>query len=93
MNDEVRAAGAKGKRTVVGRVVSDKMDKTVSVMVERLTRHPDYGKYVRRTSKVLAHDQDNDCKLGDLVAIKECRPVSKKKAWQVVSVIERATEQ
>ncbi len=77
-------------RTFVGRVVSDKMDKTVSVAVERLIKHPVYGKYIRRTTKVLAHDASNECKAGDRVAISECRPVSKNKSWSVVNVVERA---
>ena len=81
---------AKVQRTVIGRVVSDKMDKTVSVAIERQIKHPTYGKYIRRTTKVLAHDESNDCKAGDRVAISECRPVSKNKAWQVVNVVERA---
>jgi small subunit ribosomal protein S17 len=80
----------KVQRTVVGRVVSDKMDKTVSVAIERQIKHPTYGKYIRRTSKVMAHDANNDCKTGDRVAISECRPMSKNKAWQVVNVIEKA---
>jgi small subunit ribosomal protein S17 len=80
----------KVQRTVVGRVVSDKMDKTVSVAIERKIKHPMYGKYIRRTSKVLAHDAANECKEGDRVAIAECRPVSKNKAWSVVNVVERA---
>jgi small subunit ribosomal protein S17 len=80
----------KAKRTVVGRVVSDKMDKTVSVAIERLIKHATYGKYIRRTSKVMAHDENNECKIGDRVAISETRPVSKNKSWQVVNVIERA---
>ena len=81
---------AKVKRTVIGRVVSDKMDKTVSVAIERKIKHPTYGKYIRRTSKVMAHDEANDCKVGDRVAISECRPMSKHKSWQVVNVVERA---
>ena len=80
----------KAKRTVMGRVVSDKMDKTVSVAIERQIKHPTYGKYIRRTSKVMAHDEANECKIGDRVAISETRPVSKNKSWQVVSVLERA---
>lgn len=80
----------KAKRTVLGRVVSDKMDKTVSVAIERQIKHPTYGKYIRRTSKVMAHDEKNECKIGDRVAISETRPVSKNKSWQVVNVIERA---
>jgi len=79
-----------GQRTVIGRVVSDKMDKTVSVAIERLIKHPVYGKYIRRTSKLLAHDEKNECKQGDTVAIAECRPLSKRKAWQVVGIVERA---
>jgi len=83
----------KVRRTLVGRVVSDKMDKTVSVAIERLIKHPMYGKYIRRTSKVLAHDAKNECKLGDRVAISECRPISKSKAWAVVNIIERTADQ
>jgi small subunit ribosomal protein S17 len=82
----------KTQRTIVGRVVSDKMDKTVSVAVERLIKHPMYGKYIRRTTKVLAHDAANECKAGDRVAISECRPVSKTKSWTVVNVVERAAD-
>ncbi len=81
---------SKRQRTVTGRVISDKMDKTVSVAIERLIKHPVYGKYIRRTTKVLAHDAANECKTGDRVAIAECRPVSKHKAWSVVDVIERS---
>ena len=83
---------SKIKRTVVGRVVSDKMDKTVSVAIERMIKHPMYGKYIRRTSKVLAHDAANECKPGDRVAISEVRPISKNKAWTVVNIVERAAE-
>ena len=83
---------SKSQRTVVGRVVSDKMDKTVSVAIERLIKHPVYGKYIRRTTKVLAHDASNECKAGDRVAISECRPVSKHKAWSVVNVVERSAD-
>jgi len=82
----------KTQRTVIGRVVSDKMDKTVSVKIERLIKHPVYGKYIRRTGKVLAHDASNECKPGDRVAIAECRPISKNKSWSVVSIVERAVE-
>ena len=92
MSEENKTADAKPQRTVVGRVVSDKMDKTVSVAIERLIKHPVYGKYIRRTSKVLAHDASNECKAGDRVAIAECRPVSKNKSWSVVNVVERAAD-
>ncbi len=88
MSEETR----KTQRTVLGRVVSDKMDKTVSVAVERLIKHPMYGKYIRRTTKVLAHDANNECKAGDRVTISECRPVSKNKSWAVVDVVERAAD-
>ena len=80
----------KVQRTIVGRVVSDKMDKTVSVAVERLVKHPVYGKFIRRTTKVLAHDANNECKPGDRVSISECKPISKNKSWAVVEVVERA---
>lgn len=73
-------------RRVFGHVVSNGADKTVSVSIERVVRHPVYGKYIRRTSKVMAHDEDNACQLGDRVAIAECRPVSKRKSWRVVEV-------
>ena len=80
----------KVQRTIVGRVVSDKMDKTVSVAIDRLIKHPAYGKFIRRTTKVLAHDANNECKPGDRVAISECKPISKNKSWAVVEVVERA---
>jgi small subunit ribosomal protein S17 len=82
----------KGQRTVIGRVVSDKMDKTVAVAVERLIRHPVYGKYIRRTTKVLAHDAANECKQGDRVAISDCRRISRNKSWAVVNIVERAAD-
>jgi small subunit ribosomal protein S17 len=80
----------KAARRVIGRVVGDRMDKSVTVSVERYVRHPVYGKYVRRTTKLLAHDEANECKQGDTVAIAECRPLSKRKAWRVVEVITKA---
>jgi small subunit ribosomal protein S17 len=82
----------KHQRTITGRVVSDKMDKTVSVAIERLIKHPVYGKYIRRTSKILAHDAANECKPGDTVQISECRPISKNKSWSVVNVVERSAD-
>jgi small subunit ribosomal protein S17 len=94
MNEETKSPETKiTQRTVVGRVVSDKMDKSVSVSIERVIKHPVYGKYIRRTSKVMAHDETNECKTGDRVAIRECRPISKNKAWKVVDVIERAVQE
>ncbi|SVC81225.1 uncharacterized protein METZ01_LOCUS334079 [marine metagenome] len=83
----------KTNRKIVGRVVSDKMDKTVSVAIERLVKHPVVGKYMRRTSKLLAHDENNECNIGDRVAISECRPVAKNKSWRVVEIVERALGQ
>ena len=77
-------------RTVTGRVVSDKMDKTVTVAVERLVKHPMYGKYIRRTTKLKAHDEENASRIGDKVSIAECRPVSKTKSWRLVEVVEKA---
>ncbi len=93
MSEEAKEVTERGRRTVTGRVISDKMDKTVSVSVERLIKHPVYGKYIRRTTKVLAHDESNECRAGDRVTISECRPVSKNKAWTVVNGVERASEQ
>jgi small subunit ribosomal protein S17 len=78
------------ERTLSGRVTSNKMDKTITVAVERLVKHPVYGKYVRRTTKLHAHDEHNECRAGDLVTIKQCRPLSKTKAWTLVAVVERA---
>ena len=77
------------RRTLVGRVVSDKMDKSISVLVETREQHPLYKKYLRRSKKFHAHDADNACQLGDLVRIEECRPISKTKTWRLVEVIER----
>ncbi|MDH3509498.1 MAG: 30S ribosomal protein S17 [Gammaproteobacteria bacterium] len=80
-------------RTVTGEVISSKMDKTASVSIPRVVKHPLYGKYIRRTTKVLVHDEDNACKEGDVVSITECRPFSKRKAWRVVEILERADAQ
>ena len=74
----------KVQRTITGRVVSDQADKTVAVAIERKIKHPVYGKYIRRTTKVLAHDATNKCKTGDRVTISECRPISKTKSWKVI---------
>ena len=86
-------AEQKTQRKIVGRVVSNKMDKTVSVAIERLVKHPVVGKYIRRTSKLMAHDESNECRTGDRVAISECRPISRNKSWRVVDIVERAPEQ
>jgi small subunit ribosomal protein S17 len=80
----------KALRTIEGRVVSNKMHKTVTVLLERQVQHPLYGKIVRRSTKVHAHDENGQCKEGDLVRIAECRPLSKTKNWRVVEVVTRA---
>lgn len=74
-------------RTVVGKVISDKMDKTIVVEVERKVKHPLYGKYMRRFSRMYAHDSENVCRIGDIVQIQECRPISKSKTWKLVEVL------
>jgi small subunit ribosomal protein S17 len=77
-------------RPTVGRVVSNKMQKSVTVAVERLVKHPVYGKFIRRTTQIMAHDEEGACREGDTVAIVECRPISKRKAWRVIEIVERA---
>ncbi len=81
-----------GVRTVTGKVVSDKMNKSIVVLVERRMKHPLYGKYVKRSTKMRAHDEANDCRMGDVVTIKEARPMSKTKSWVLQSIDERARE-
>ena len=82
----------KAVRTVEGRVVSNKMDKTVTVLVERQVKHALYGKYIRRSTKLHAHDEENACNEGDVVRVAECRPLSKSKNWRVVEVVTRAAK-
>ncbi|MCP4234691.1 MAG: 30S ribosomal protein S17 [Aestuariibacter sp.] len=77
-------------RTQQGRVVSDKMEKSIVVAIERMVKHPIYGKFVKRTTKLHAHDENNECGLGDTVEIRECRPLSKNKSWTLVKVVEKA---
>ena len=77
-------------RTVQGRVVSNKMDKTITVMVERKVKHPVYGKFVKKSTKLHAHDANNECNEGDVVTISECRPLSKSKTWKLDKIVERA---
>ena len=84
------SADSKLQRTTTGRVVSDKMDKSIVVLVERMVRHPVYGKFVKRSKKMHVHDAKNACNIGDLVQIQECRPISKTKSWELVKVIEQA---
>ncbi|MDI3325173.1 30S ribosomal protein S17 [Pontibacterium granulatum] len=82
----------KRTRTVTGRVVSDKMDKTITVLVERKEKHPIYGKFMKRSTKLHAHDEKNECQQGDLVTIAETRPHSKSKTWALVRIEERAAK-
>ncbi|KGE02935.1 30S ribosomal protein S17 [Pseudohaliea rubra] len=86
------AAVEKRTRTATGKVVSNKMDKTVTVLIERRVKHPVYGKYMTRSSKVHAHDEDNQCRIGDLVTVAESRPLSRTKTWKLVEVVEQAPE-
>ena len=86
------AEAEKRVRTLTGKVVSDKMDKTVTVLFERRVKHPIYGKYVSKSSKVKAHDENNECKIGDVVTIAESRPLSKTKSWSLLRIEERAVE-
>jgi small subunit ribosomal protein S17 len=79
-------------RTITGRVVSDKMDKTITVLVERVVKHPLYGKYIKRSTKMMAHDEQNTCHEGDVVAITSCRPMSKNKTFKLVQVLERTNK-
>ena len=88
--DEGAAEPRRGKPSLVGKVVSDKMDKTVTVLVERRVKHPLYRKYIRRTSKLHAHDENNESRIGDTVSIEQCRPLSKTKSWRLREIIERA---
>lgn len=80
----------KTQRTVTGKVISNKMDKSITVLVERKVKHPMYGKYMTRSTKLHAHDEENVCQEGDVVTITECRPISKSKAWRLVAVVEPA---
>lgn len=80
----------KNNRTLEGRVVSSAMDKTVTVLVERRVKHPLYGKFMRRSTKVHAHDETNSCSEGDLVRVEQCRPLSKTKTWRLLEIIEKA---
>lgn len=83
-------ATQKVKRTATGKVVSTKGDKTVAVLIERQVKHALYGKFLRRSTKLLAHDENNECREGDIVTISECRPISKHKSWTLEKVVEQA---
>ena len=82
----------KRTRVVTGRVVSNKMDKTITVLLERRDKHPVYGKYITRSSKIHAHDENNQCNIGDTVTVTETRPISKSKTWKLLEVVNSAAE-
>ena len=92
MSETQKSGTDKSGRTIEGRVVSNKMQKTVTVLLERQVQHPLYGKIVRRSTKVHAHDEKGECKEGDTVRIAECAPMSKTKNWRVVEVVTRAAQ-
>ena len=82
--------GRNERKSRIGTVASNKMDKTISVVIERRLQHPIYGKYVKKSKKLIAHDENNECQIGDVVRIMECRPLSRRKRWRLVSVLEKA---
>jgi small subunit ribosomal protein S17 len=90
-SNETVAVAERGIRTLTGKVVSTKMDKTIAVVIERLVKHETYGKYLRRSTKLLAHDEAKEAREGDTVSITPCRPLSRRKSWRLLSIIERAT--
>lgn len=79
-------------RTLQGKVISDKMNKSITVLLERQVRHPLYKKYIKRSTKLHVHDENNECSIGDTVSIRECRPISKTKSWQLVEIVVRGIE-
>ncbi len=89
-NSAPHTAEVRGARTLTGRVVSTKMQKTIAVEIERLIRHAPYGKYIRRTTRLLAHDEQGESREGDLVTIAPCRPLSRHKSWKVLAILEKA---
>jgi small subunit ribosomal protein S17 len=86
------ADASKSTKTLTGKVVSNKMQKTITVAIERYVPHPQYGKYQRRTTKLLAHDENNESREGDIVAIEQCRPLSRHKSWRLVKIVNRAEQ-
>jgi small subunit ribosomal protein S17 len=92
MGQQVEKTAESTARTLMGKVVSDKMDKTITVLIERRVKHPLYGKYVTKSSKLKAHDEENTCNIGDVVTIAESRPMSKSKSWTLVKIEERAAQ-
>lgn len=92
MSSAEATTAPKATRTLTGRVVSNKMNKTITVAIERLIKHPTYGKYIRRTSNIMAHDEQNEAHAGDTVTIAQCRPLSRHKSWRLVAVVERTAQ-
>ena len=92
MAEQPESKTNKLRRPMIGKVVSNKMDKSVSVAIERLIKHPIYGKYIRRTTKIVAHDEENKCQEGDTVSISPCKPISKNKSWNVVNINNAVTD-
>jgi len=92
VSTDAPATPAKKPRTLTGRVVSNKMQKTIAVEIERLVKHPQYGKYIRRTTKLLAHDEKGESHEGDTVTITPCRPLSRHKSWRLLRVVDKAAE-
>jgi small subunit ribosomal protein S17 len=90
--DTTPPAEVRGERVLTGRVVSEKMNKTITVLIERVVRHETYGKFLRRSTKLLAHDESNTAHEGDTVTITPCRPLSRRKSWRLLAVIERAAQ-
>ena len=88
--EAAEATGRNERKTRIGLVASNKMDKTISVVIERRLQHPIYGKFVKKSNKLIAHDENNECQIGDLVKIMETRPLSRRKRWRLVSVLEKA---
>ena len=86
------SAAEKRARVVTGKVISNKMDKTITVLLERRVKHPVYGKYITRSSKIHAHDENNECGIGDTVTIAETRPISRTKTWKLLEVVESAAQ-
>ena len=93
MTEQISTDQAKDQHYITGKVISNKMNKTIVVEVERKVKHPLYGKYVRRFSKMYAHDEDNTCQTGDIVIIQQTRPLSKLKRWKLIEVVKREEQQ
>jgi small subunit ribosomal protein S17 len=91
--EETKVEVKKPSRALKGKVVSNKMEKTIAVEIERLIKHPRYGKYIRRTTKLLAHDENKEAREGDTVSIVPCRPLSRRKSYKLLSVLEKASAQ